>query len=103
MAKNKYDGVVEAVHFQPDGQIDWVRAYERRGPIFSDRVILNRDAFITRLKAGKKFLVGKRIPQLAGTFEVTDPVKLVSAGGREVLRVGDGQADKDSLEGVPVI
>ena len=40
MAK-KVDGVVEAVRYR-DGQIEVVRAYERRGAAFSDRLLLTR-------------------------------------------------------------
>jgi hypothetical protein len=103
MANPKFDGVVEAVHYTPDGDVDWVRIFERRGSTFSDYVILKRPELIQRLKSGKKFMVGKRIAQMAGTFETTVPVRLVSNGGREVLAAGDGQADKDRLEGVPLL
>ncbi len=103
MAKQKYDGVVEAVHYKPDGQVDWVRVFERRGPIFSDRLILNRDEFIQRLKAGKKFMVGVRISQLAGTFEVSKPVKLVDDRNKQFIIAGDILAEQDCLEGVPKI
>jgi hypothetical protein len=40
MAK-KFDGVIEAVRYK-DGQIEVVRAFERRGSAFTDRVMLNR-------------------------------------------------------------
>jgi hypothetical protein len=103
MAKQKYDGVVEAVHYKPDGQVDWVRVFERRGAIFSDRIILNRDQFVQRLKAGKKFMVGVRVLQLAGTFEVSGPVKLVDDRNKQVIVSGDIQAEQDCLEGVPRI
>lgn len=103
MAKQKYDGVVEAVHYKPDGQVDWVRVFERRGSIFSDWLILNRDQFVQRLKAGKKFMVGVRVSQLAGTFEVTKPVKLLDGRNKQVLVSGDFQAEQDCLEGVPRI
>ena len=42
MAKIKYDGVITAVHFNPDKQVDWVRAFLRCGPQFSDRIMLDR-------------------------------------------------------------
>jgi hypothetical protein len=103
MAKPKYDGVVEAVHYGPDGQVDWVRVFERRGPTWSDRIILKRVAFIEKLKAGKKFFAGKRIPQMGGTFDVTVPIKLISNGNQEMLAAGDVLAEKDCLEGVPLI
>jgi hypothetical protein len=103
MAKNKYDGVVEAVRYKPNGDVDWVRAFERRGPTFSDFVLIERNDLIERIKSGKKFMVGKRVPFKASTFEVTQPLRLVEAGGKETLVVGQAQADHDRLEGVPII
>jgi hypothetical protein len=103
MAKPKYDGVIEAVHYQPDGQVDWVRAFERRGPTWSDYVILKRGTLVQKMKAGKKFVAGRRIPQLAGTFEVSAPVKLVIDGDKELLVTGEQSAKQDRLEGVPFL
>ena len=103
MAKPNYDGVIEAVHYRPDGQVDWVRAFERRGPTWSDYVILKRDTLVQKLKAGKKFVAGRRIPQLAGTFEVFAPVRLAADGGQEVLVTGEQNARQDRLEGVPFL
>ena len=34
MAKLKFDGLIEAVRYAPDGKIILVRAYERRGATF---------------------------------------------------------------------
>ena len=53
MAK-KYDGVIEAVHYK-NGQIVVVRAFERRGAAFSDRVMIGRNELLDRLKDGKTF------------------------------------------------
>lgn len=103
MAKQKFDGVVEAVHYKPDGKLDWVRAFERHGFVFSDHVLIARQALVERLKSGKKFVVGKRIRQMAGSFEVSSPLRLVIMDGNEVLLSGDTQSDQDCLEGVPKI
>lgn len=103
MAKQKYDGVVEAVHYKPDGQVDWVRTYLRRGPTFSDYILLDRQTLIEHLKAGKKFMAGKRIAQLASTFEVSHPLKVIQSDSRDVLVVGDVQSNVDRLEGVPLL
>jgi hypothetical protein len=103
MAKIKYDGVVEAAHYKPDGQLDWVRVYERRGAVFSDRELLSRDAFIRRLRAGKRYMVGERLMNLGGMFNVTQPVRLVSQDGNPVIVVGDKRVTKDELSGVPII
>ena len=103
MAKVKFDGVVEAVHYQPDGQVAWVRAYERRGATFSDNVLIDRQNLIQRLKRGKRFVIGRRLPNLASTFEVSAPLQVVQVDGKELLATASGQGRQDSLTGVPVI
>lgn len=103
MARNDYDGVVEAVHYSSDGQVAWVRAYEKRGPTFSERMMLDRETLVARLKDGKRYVSGKRIPYLASTFDVSDALHLVNKDGEEVLVTGDRQAETDNLEGVPII
>jgi hypothetical protein len=103
MAKINYDGVVEAAHRKPDGQLDWVRVYERRGAVFSERIILNRETFIRQLKNGKRYMVGERILNLGGTFNISKPVHLSSQDGNQVIVVGDIHASKDELNDVPII
>jgi hypothetical protein len=103
MAKQKFDGVIEAVRYQPDGQIQWVRAYVRRGVVFSDRMLLDRKTLVEQLKAGKNYMVGRRMPLMASTFEVSGPVRLVEKDGQEVIVTGERGSSRDSLEGVPII
>jgi hypothetical protein len=98
MAK-KFDGVVEAVRYK-DGQISVVRAFERRGAAFSDRVLMDRQELLDRLKEGKKFVTGKRTEFMAGTFVQGKPLQVVSRGGQEFISThGDG--DRDELEPAP--
>jgi hypothetical protein len=100
MAK-KFDGVIEAVRYQ-NGQIEIVRAFERRGAAFTDRVMLNRKEFLDRLKKGKKYFVGKRKEFLAGTFEIQEkPVRVLDRDGREIIATR-AEADQDELEQAPV-
>jgi len=101
VAKQKFDGVVEAVHYKPDGQVDWVRTYLRRGPVFSDYILLDRQTLVEHLKSGKQYVAGRRIPQLASTFEVTKPLHVIRKDGLEILVTGDLQSNSDRLEGVP--
>lgn len=103
MAKQKLDGVVEAVRYAPDGQVLWVRAYLRRGPTYSDRVLLDRKALIDQLKSGKAIYAGKRVEQMASTFEVTKPLKVVQKDGQDILILGDQQSERDCLEGIPLV
>ncbi|HSB67616.1 MAG TPA: hypothetical protein VLD65_13655 [Anaerolineales bacterium] len=103
MTKIKYDGVVEAAHYKPDGQLDWVRVYERRGAVFSDRILMSRDTFIRQLRAGKRYMAGERLLNLGGMFKVTQPVRLIHQDGSQVIVVGDLRTTKDELNGVPII
>jgi hypothetical protein len=103
MARKKYDAVVDAVHYKPDGQVAWVRAYERRGPTFSDHVLIERETLIERLRSGQKFVVGQRVPYLASTFKFSEPVPVVQLIEEDILVTGDVEADQDQLDGVPVI
>jgi hypothetical protein len=100
MAK-KIDGVIEAVRYNPDGQIALVRAYERRGVTYSDRVLLDRKTLLERLKAGKNFITGQRKEFLASTFEPGKTVKAVSQNGNEILTTREDASHHDELEGTP--
>ena len=100
MAK-KFDGVIEAVRYK-DGEIEVVRAFERRGAAFSDRIMVPRHELLERLKKGRKFVVGKRKEFLAGTFDILDkPVQIVERDGREIIATRK-DADHDELEQAPV-
>lgn len=103
MAKSKFDGVVEAVRYDPDGQVDWVRVYLRHGPIFADRILVNRKELIDTLKTGKKLLSGKRLLYKANTFEVYEPLKVIRVNGQDAIVIGDQQSGKDNLQGVPIV
>jgi hypothetical protein len=98
-----YDGVVEAVRLTSRGKIQFVRAYERRGPTFSDHVLLDRDALVERIKSGKRFVTGVRIPNGGSEFDIADEVKLLETSEGEVVISGDSASQKDHLQGVPVL
>jgi hypothetical protein len=99
MAK-KFDGVIEAVQYK-DGQIIVVRAFQRRGAAFSDRILMARQELLDRLKDGRKFIVGQRKQYMAGSFEEGKPVYVVSRDGRDYISTRK-DADRDELEQVPV-
>ena len=100
MAK-KFDGVIEAVHYK-DGQIEVVRAFERRGSAFSDRILIPRHELLERLKKGRNFVIGKRREFLAGTFDVIDKsVQMINRNGNEIIATRP-DAEHDELEGAPL-
>jgi hypothetical protein len=98
MAK-KIDGVIEAARYK-NGQIAAVRAYERRGAAFSDRLVLDRKTLLERLQKGQQFVSGTRQDLMGGAFDLSKPIRLVTAGGREYISTSE-QAARDELENVP--
>jgi hypothetical protein len=98
MAKPKYDGVIEVVRYTPEGQIQLVRAYERRGATFSDRVLWTRSDLVEKLKSGQRIVTGSRQPFLASTFTISMPVRLERSRNGEMIVTGSGQVDGDRLD-----
>jgi hypothetical protein len=97
MTRPKYDGVIEAVRYSPDGKLMLARAYERRGPAFSDRVLLDREELLQRLDSGEKFVTGQRVPYMGGKFEVSAKVRLVR-GNDDAVWLIDDKADPHGTE-----
>jgi hypothetical protein len=75
MARTKFDGVIEAVHYTPGGQIILVRAYERRGAVWSERILIGRNELVGRLKQGKRFVTGQRKEYLGSNFQTGRAVR----------------------------
>ena len=96
----KIDGVIEAVRYK-NGLIMMVRAYERRGATFSDRVLLERKTLLERLQKGQKYITGSREELRASTFKTGRSVLIVKLEDRELLSTNE-VATRDELEEVPV-
>jgi hypothetical protein len=103
MAREKIDGVIESVRYSPDGQVVVVRLFEKRGPTYSDWVLLTRAELVESLKAGKHFVTGERVNLMASTFNLTSSVRLAGAPGQQVLiTVQSTAGEHDNLQGVPL-
>ena len=99
MFGNQVDGVVEAMHYK-NGELAWVRAYERRGPTWSDHVLLNRETLIARLQNGKKFFVGARIALEASEFDTSHRILVED----DILFTDDiAKPAKDTLNNLPIL
>ena len=96
MAK-KPDVVVEAVRYGPDGKIDRVRAFERRGATYSDWQLIERDRLVELLKEGRRIVAGSRREFMASTFETGRQIYL--ADSEVIATARDAQVD--TLDGVP--
>lgn len=99
MPDKKADAVIEAVRYAPDGKIDFVRLYERHGSVWSDRLLVSRQALIERLQKGHKIFTGERKMYYGSMVEARQPVKLVSG---YIVVNGDGTPERDWLD-VPLL
>ena len=101
MAKQKFDAILEAVRVNEDGQLQIARIFERRGVVFSDYFLVERDDLIKRIKDGKKIMTGKRQYKMGSVFEPGEQVQIVSSQGKDVVVVGAASGDKDQINSVP--
>ena len=99
----KYDVVVVAMKLESEGKIAWLRAFERRGPTWSDYRMIDRADAVERIRAGERFVTGERIEFEAGTFKTYDPIRLDERDGETVLVAGTANGQGDSLAGVPIL
>jgi hypothetical protein len=97
MARAQFEIVIETVRYAPDGKIELVRAFERRGAAFSDHVLIPRAALVEKIKSGKKCFTGKRKENLGGMFTLEKQVQLV---GEHLTTAAS--AERDYLENVPI-
>jgi hypothetical protein len=104
MARQKFDGVIEAVRLTPEGLLVTARAYLRRGPTYSDRLLVDRDEIVDRLRSGQKWIIGKRCQYLASTFDSIASLKLIEIENRDIIALDKQagnhlQSTRDYLEG----
>ena len=98
MARKKLDGVIVAVRYAQGGNIVFVRAYERRGVVWSDQILLERKELIKRLNQGERFVVGERQTYFGSVFETGTGVHQIEGN---IVTEGQTSA-RDLLTGVPV-
>lgn len=101
MAKKKIDAVLESVRLEEDGQLQWARIYERRGIIFTDHFLVDREQLVQRLKSGKKIFTGKRQPKMGSVFDTFDEIRLTTSDGKELMVAGSLSNEKDFLTSLP--
>lgn len=82
--------LVDARYDADRGRLSLVRGYERRGDVWSDLLLLDRDSLIGRLRAGSRVFVGK-LKDLPGDFELFARVHL--NGESESIRSGANESE----------
>ena len=104
MPKNiKVDLIIEAAHFKPNGYIENVRAYVRRGPTYSDCVLLSRAELINNIRMGKRVATGQRVPRMASTFIDLIPISVIKKAEHIFITSNDFTNERDYLNNIPTL
>jgi len=101
MARKNFDGVIEAVRYSPNGQIDMVRMYEVRWLVYSDQILLSRATLLERLSHGERFVTGHRKTYVGNVFETGKSVH-ISGTSNVIITTKDQAGNQDFLANVPV-
>lgn len=97
MPGKKISAVIDAVRYLPDGRIDLVRLYERRGAIWSDHLLLSRTDLVRRIRKGK-ITTGLRKQYLGSELEFGTAIHYEM----DVFFTGEKRGTTDLMTGVPV-
>lgn len=99
IARRKADLLIVSVRYEPDDRrIAIARGYERRGKIWSDLRLFDRQTLVDRLQAGQRVVTGRRA-ELVGDFDVLSRVRLTDSG--QFISADGAGVEKDEL-GVPL-
>jgi hypothetical protein len=102
MTKERIDGVVEIVHYAQDGQVAYVRAYQRRGTTFSDVVLIQRDDLVKLIKSGCNYFTGERILGMGTEFKIFEKLQVVPSQEGEMLLTA-AAGNRENLGSVPLL
>jgi hypothetical protein len=101
ITRKPVDVVLVAARYEgSSSRISLTQAYERRGPIWSDLLLLDREQLIARLRSKKRVFTG-RARDMSGDFDVSSAVRLLEAAGASVVRANGRDAPGDDL-GLPL-
>ena len=103
MKRNKADLIIEAVHRKHNGQIDFVRAYQKRGATYSDCVLVKRQKLLEMLAKGNQVVTGERIPFLGTIFSDQKTVGLLTINNKQTIATTGSTVSQKELADTPLI
>jgi hypothetical protein len=103
MNRNKADLIIEAVHHKYNGQIDFVRAYQKRGETYSDCILVKRQELLEMLLVGRQVVTGQRIPFLGTIFSDLTSVGLLTINNKKTIATTGSTVHQKELVETPII
>jgi hypothetical protein len=96
-ALKEIDVVLIAIRLEPESErITIAQGCIRRGTVWGDVQLLDRDSIVRKIKDGKTVVTGKRT-EVQGDFEVFAPVQLSNGDSGGTLFTGSLPSSKDDL------
>ncbi len=100
-ARKELDLVIIAVRYAgEDGRLSLAQGYQRRGPVWGDVQLFDRQALLEEIREGKRVFAG-RLGQIEGDFEPIAAIRAIKSNGHEALLIGEKNEAKDDL-GLPL-
>jgi len=98
----KADIVVVAARYDDGrGRLSQAKAYERRGAVWGDVVLLDREALLGKVRSRRKVFAGEVRAEVPGDFILRGAIRARGAAGQTVLVQAASAAGVDDL-GVPL-
>ena len=95
-AAKRLDIVVVAARYDPQGKLTVAQGFERRGQVWSDLILVDRDTLIRNLRSRRHVAVAAPTP-VPGDFEIVARVRLERRNEEETLTSNSAHADQDHL------
>ena len=95
-AAKRLDIVVVAARYDLLGKLTVAQGFERRGHVWSDLILVDRDTLIRNLRSRRRVAVAVPTP-VPGDFEIVARVRLELKNGVEILASNSAHADQDHL------
>jgi hypothetical protein len=97
----KLDVVLVAARYNDEGALKFAKGYERRGKVWSDIRIFDRETLLNKVRSGAKVVTGNPVA-IPGNYDPAGIVRIIDRDGGERL-VTDGKQNQFDDLGLPVL
>ncbi len=92
----KVDVVLTSARYQDGGvHLAQARGFERRGDVWSDTLLFDRETLVKRVRDGRRVVIGRPL-DLPGDFEIGERLRVADSGWLVAL-AGSGMRDDLAL------
>jgi hypothetical protein len=100
-ASRKLDIVLVAARYSDEGVLKFAKGYERRGVVWSDLRLFDRETLLYKIKSGAKIVTGDPV-KIPGNYDPRKAVRVEGQQGKERLVANGSRSKQDDL-GLPIL